>query len=330
MNTEKLIEDKNLRESMMDRTEVLDKVKKLFLIPELSMVSARQIAEFYETDIEILKKCYQRNRAEIDSDGTMVKKPQDFGKISMGTKCPFRKEGTVNVFEFEENNTKIQIVVSNRGIRCFSKRAVLRFGMLLRDSKIAQEVRTQLLNVVEHTAEEKPELLTADIDEEKNLIMAVGMAYASGDIMEVMKATTALNAFKDRHTKAIEAENVRLVKDNEILTDKNDKLEKDNNILSGNILEWSDSASANKIVRCMAQTLDWKYGETWSKIYEELLYRHGINLKMRQTCSGKKSASQLSFIKEDEWEYLFETIAAMLQARYVNPSTIFAKAKKIV
>ena len=152
--------------------------------------------------------------------------------------------------------------------------------MLLRDSKIAQEVRTQLLNVVEHTAEEKPELLTADIDEEKNLIMAVGMAYASGDIMEVMKATTALNAYKDRHTKAIEAENVRLVKDNETLTDKNDQLEKDNSILSGNILEWSDSASANKIVRCMAQTLNWKYGETWSKIYEELLYRHGINLKM--------------------------------------------------
>ena len=74
MNTEKLIEDKNLRELMMDRTEVLDKVKKLFLIPELSMVSARQIAEFYEVDIHSLQMCYQRNKKEIDSDGMIVKK----------------------------------------------------------------------------------------------------------------------------------------------------------------------------------------------------------------------------------------------------------------
>lgn len=40
-------------------------------------------------------------------------------------------------------------MIPNRGIRCFSKRAVLRFGMLLRDSEVAKEVRTQLLNIKE-------------------------------------------------------------------------------------------------------------------------------------------------------------------------------------
>lgn len=330
IDTDKLIEDKNLRDTMMERTDILDKVKNLFLIPSIDMMTARQISEFYEVDANTVKLCYQRNRAEIDSDGTIVKKSQDFAKMSNGTFCTFRKESSINVFEYEADGNKIQVVVSNRGVRCFSKRAILRFGMLLRDSSVAQEVRTQLLNIVEHTAEESPSLITADIDEEKNLMMAVGMAFANGDVMEMLKATTEYNAFKDRHIKAVESENARLVKDNEILTDKNDTLSKDNDILSGNILEWSNSASANKVVRCMANTLGWKFGDAWNNVYDELLYRHSINLKMRKAYSGKKTASQLSFIKDDEWELLFETIAAMLQARYVNPSKIFAKAKKII
>lgn len=255
IDTDKLIENKKLRDAMMERTDILDKVKNLFLIPSLDMMTARQIAEFYEVDANTVKLCYQRNKKEIDSDGTIVKKSQDFAKMSNGTFCTFRKESSINVFEYEADGNKIQVVVSNRGVRCFSKRAILRFGMLLRDSSVAQEVRTQLLNIVEHTAEENPSLITADIDEEKNLMMAVGMAFASGDVMEMLKATTEYNAFKDRHIKAIESENARLVKDNEILTDKNDTLSKDNDILSGNILEWSNSASANKVVRCMATRL---------------------------------------------------------------------------
>ena len=60
-----------LRNEYITITEVLDKVKKLFLIPELEVMTVKQVAEFYEVDVDVIKKCYQRNKTEIDNDGTI-------------------------------------------------------------------------------------------------------------------------------------------------------------------------------------------------------------------------------------------------------------------
>lgn len=316
--TDSLVDNKEARQRYIDRVEVLEKVKMLFLIPQLDMMTARQVADFYEVDMHTIQICYQRNKKEIDGDGTIVKKPLDFAKISKDTGCDFRQQAAVHVLEFDG----VQVVVSNRGVRCFSKRAVLRFGMLLRDSKIAQEVRTQLLNVFEHTESENPQALTAEIDKEEKLLKdAIGEAFASGDMMKFAEATMKLNAYKDRHIKAIEESNKEL-------TEQNETLSKDNDILSGNILEWSNRSSANKIVRLMASELKWDFGTAWNEIYNELLYKHNINLKSRKTKDGRSSLPLLAFLHDDEWEVLYTTIAAMLQARYVNPSRIFVKAKK--
>ena len=58
--------------------------------------------------------------------------------------------------EFDENT---KLVVPNVGIILFPKRAILRMGMLLRDSEVAKEVRTQLLNITEKVIEKEPEKL---------------------------------------------------------------------------------------------------------------------------------------------------------------------------
>lgn len=318
MEVNTMVENKYLREQYISRVEVLDKVKALFLIPQLDMVTARQIADFYEVDTNTIKLCYQRNKKEIDLDGTVVKIPQDFGKISIGTNCTFRKDGVVNILEYAAEDNKIQVVIPNRGVRCFSKRAVLRFGMLLRDSKIAQEVRTQLLNIVEHTDVEN---LTVEIDNELKLLEdAIGAAFSSGDIMKFAEATMKLNAYKDRHIKAA---NEKIHE----LTEENNAVKEDNKILSGNILEWSNRASANKVVRLMASELKWSFETTWAEVYNELLYKHNISLKTRKAKDGRKSLPLISFLRDDEWECLYATIAAMLEARYVNPSRIFEAAK---
>lgn len=49
------------------------------------------------------------------------------------------------IFILKNNET---IEVPNRGIRIFPCRAILRIGMLLRDSDVAKEVRTQLFNQI--------------------------------------------------------------------------------------------------------------------------------------------------------------------------------------
>lgn len=314
-----MVDNKEERQKYIDRVEVLEKVKKLFLIPQLDMMTARQIADFYEVDMHTIQICYQRNKKEIDSDGTIVKKPLDFAKISKDTGCDFRQQAAIHVLEFDG----VQVVVSNRGVRCFSKRGVLRFGMLLRDSAVAQEVRTQLLNVFEHTETENPQALTEEIENEQELLNNITLAYTTGNPVEILQATAAHAAYLKRHNEALRQENAEL-------TEQNETLVKDNSILTGNILEWSNRASANKVVRLMAIALKWNFATTWTEIYNELNYRHSINLRMRQARDKKNNAPLLTYLHDDEWEKLYETIAAMLNARYVNPSKIFEKAKLTV
>ena len=315
MNTqaETMVDNKELRQKYIDRTEVLDKVKSLFLIPRLDMVTVRQIAEFYEVEQKVVEKCFERNRTEIEADGCIKVKPpylsEKFDADIMSEVNYERVRGGIRI----TLGDNVTIMIPNSGSLMFPKRAVLRFGMLLRDSKVAQEVRTQLLNVVEHTETENPKALTAEIDNEKELLQNVAVAFASGDIMQFAEATMALNAYKDRYIKKVE--------------ERNETLSKDNDILAGHILEWSNRASANKIVRLMATELKWDFATAWSEIYNELLYRHKINLRLRKAKDKRTSLPMLAFLHDDEWELLYETIAAMLQARYVNPSRLFEKAK---
>lgn len=90
----------------------------------------------------------------------------------------------------------ITLEVPNRGVKVFPKRAILRIGMLLRDSEVAKEVRTQLLNTFEHSTDEQK---TFEIDEEMRLKMNIGIAYASGDMDELTKANMEYNAYKNRY-----------------------------------------------------------------------------------------------------------------------------------
>lgn len=94
----------------------------------------------------------------------------------------------------------------------FPKRAILRVGMLLRDSNIAQEVRTQLLNIEQRTSSEAK---IVDIDNEKQLLeRAVGAAFIKNNNGEFLTAMKELIDYSSRYAteayKAIENENAEL------------------------------------------------------------------------------------------------------------------------
>lgn len=68
--------------------------------------------------------------------------------------------------------------------------------MLLRDSEIAKEVRTRLLNIEgKATSETK----VADVDEEMQLQLAIGQAFMLGNINALSHASEKLIDFKIRH-----------------------------------------------------------------------------------------------------------------------------------
>lgn len=306
---ELILDDKSIREKCIERTEVLDKVKKLLLIPQMECMTIRQVAEYYEVDIKVLQKCWERNRVEIEADGVVTKTPTIFKEIFKPTRCLLKNDdkifkGTTCPFkDFEQQHGKLivqiddntRLEIPNRGIKCFSKRAILRIGMLLRDSKIAQEVRTQLLNIVEHTAEEKSELVTMDIDEEQRLQLNIGKAFASGDMMELAAATQAYSNFQKRHIQKLETENTTLNNDKKLLT--------------AEILDLSDRKMLSAVIRKLASVLHMDYSMAWGCLYKQLNYRYSINLKAR----GDRKKPYIQYVHDDEWDKVQKCIVALLE-----------------
>ncbi|EEM77731.1 hypothetical protein bthur0010_22490 [Bacillus thuringiensis serovar pondicheriensis BGSC 4BA1] len=172
--------------------EVLNKVKELLLLPELDVATSQQVADFYEVDYEAIKKIIQRHTDELTEDG-------------------YRTIGGKQIKDIlvrdSESRTKIKPMkghfmidgykISYRNMALFPKRAILRVGMLLRDSAVAKEVRTQLLNIEENTA---TEIKTYEIDHETELHTKLGN-FIVNSLSDKMK----LREIRERLVSALKA-----------------------------------------------------------------------------------------------------------------------------
>jgi mRNA-degrading endonuclease toxin of MazEF toxin-antitoxin module len=140
-------EQRQARENVIARTEVLDKAKEILLIPKMKCLTTNMVADYFGVDVEVIQKCYQRNKEEIDSDGVKVRDYKDFmlGLNIQPKQLPGRGAG----YEFDLSNGIKFVIPRGFGVKTFTKRAVLRVAMLLRDSEVAKQIRTHLLNVFE-------------------------------------------------------------------------------------------------------------------------------------------------------------------------------------
>ena len=291
MNENELLTNGNLREELVDHYEVLEKVKELLLIPGTEFATTQQVADFYEVGLKAITSLINDHREEVESDGMTVLS----GKETKEELVRFSKEITNCRGYFEVDGIKF----ANRSNTLFPRRAILRVGMLLRDSKVAKEVRTQLLNIEEKTTKE---VKLQDINEEQKLALELGMAMASGDVNAIAIATGNMMAFKNRHI---------------------DKLKTDNKALSEGILEWSNRSKLNAGVRKLATTIGKQYGTVWNELYKNLYYNYHINLKAR----GDKCF--IKYIKEEEWIYVIKTFAALCEDYgYSSSDMIDCKVKR--
>ena len=289
MKETQFIDDKVLRDKSVEHYEVLEKVKELLLIPNTKWATQKQVAEYYEVGEKAIETIYSRHRDELESDGVSLKSYKEFLNIqNEGLEISYVVGKTI--FTFANGN---ELTVPNRGLKVFPRRAILRVGMLLRDSEVAKEVRTQLLNIEEKTS---TEIKTEDIEEEQELMLSVGMAVASGDANAVAIASANLIAFKNRHI---------------------EKLQNDNKALAGEILSWSDRKKLNAGVRQLAAVTGIPFGNMWNELYKNLQYRYGICLKQR----GGKPFVQ--WVDESEWENVIKTFCAMCEAYDQSPTEMF-------
>ena len=123
---------------------------------------------------EILDGCILQP-SKIEPDGYKQVNGKEIKDILGGSlKEPPRIEPKLGSFIVHHKGEQTKIVYGT--VALFPKRAILRVGMLLRDSEVAKEVRTQLLNIEENTA---TEIKTYEIDHETELHTKLGRAIAN-------------------------------------------------------------------------------------------------------------------------------------------------------
>lgn len=288
-SNDNVISDRNMRDKCVGHYEVLERVKSLLLLPGTELMSIEQVADYYEVSIDHIKSLYGLNREEIDSDGTEML-PRGFYNGSVINPTSVDNKQTFVTYFFEDGQS---VTINNRGLKAFSKRAVLRIGMILQQSNVARRVRDQLLNIEEKASDE---VKVQDINEEQRLMLNVGMAYASGNIEAVMKATTEYNAFQNRHI---------------------EKLKKDNKALAEGILEWKDRNKLNAGIRKLAAVTGIHFSKMWNELYKNLQYKYGICLKQRG------GTPYVQWIKESEWDNVMKTFCAMCEAYKQSPTEMF-------
>ena len=282
---------REMRDSLAARTDVLEKVKHLLLLPGIEMMTSKQVAEYFEVDLSVVKMTYANNKDEIDGDGTVMCKLADFESKNF---LP-SKNGRRGTTLFRSEDGTVTIEIPNRGVRCFSARAILRIAMLLRDSEVAKEVRTQLLNVVEKV---EPERRVVEIDNELDLGRAIGDAYSKGDMNALLSACMSYNTYLNRHIDALESEN---------------------DLLAQGIGKWGFSKILNAMIRAYGSyAMGGNFQMAWNTFFKELYSAYGIGLKLRDP----KGPTIISRLRPEEEPMALKVATAMCLRKNINLESV--------
>lgn len=139
-----LTESRTMRAATASRTDVLDKVKAVSLLPDGVHATVELVASYFEVDTEVVKKTVQRNREELAENGLRVIRGEELRAFKRGT------EGQ-------------DVPLSERinALTLFSRRTILNVGQLLAGSEVAKAIRTYLLELEASAA---PEQRSAAVD----------------------------------------------------------------------------------------------------------------------------------------------------------------------
>src|SRR5206468_5029796 len=126
-----------LRNQYIQKTDVMNKVKLLTLLPDNEHMTVSMVAEYYEVEIKVIQMIMLRHKDEFEQDNVVILRDEELKKYK---------------------TTYLQDVGTLRRVNKLAimpRRSILRIGMLLRDSEIAKQIRTYLLNVEEFASKEQ-------------------------------------------------------------------------------------------------------------------------------------------------------------------------------
>lgn len=279
MRENEILESLKTRDELIGRTEVLDKVKDLILLPNTEYATTQQVADYFEVTSRHIEDLISCNKDELISDGFGIRKANDFiTELNFGNKV-IKKKGKFEVIV----NDNI-LVFPPRGVNLFPKRAILRMAMLLRDSNIAKEIRTRLLDIVQDVSEGKSDIIenvVNEIDEEKLLSERLTQAILNGNLEEEGRIKTEIIRLRNKRIEKLQ---------NEIET------------ITTNALTIIESKKViNKLVRVIAVKIyQGNFAKAWNELYKSVNYKLSINIKARDK---KKRETYIDTLNEKE---LFE------------------------
>ncbi|MFJ4786048.1 restriction endonuclease [Streptomyces sp. NPDC088794] len=110
---------------VLERTDVLDRVKALSLLPDGMHVTTAMVATYFGVGLEAVKSLVKDHRAELEANGYHLLTGEELRSLKDLSGIQSRA----------------------RSLALFSRRAVLNVAMLLRDSEVARQVRVYLLDM---------------------------------------------------------------------------------------------------------------------------------------------------------------------------------------
>ncbi|MGW1025507.1 BRO-N domain-containing protein [Streptomyces sp. NPDC002577] len=131
---ESLLDSRSVRGTLADRTDVLDDVKRLPLLPDGEHLTAAMLADYFEVDAVVLRRVVRKHAGELAGYG-------------------YRQLQGEELKEFQAVNMPHRTVVG-RGLGVFTVRTAFVLAMLLRTSEVAHAVRGVLLESLGMAPEE--------------------------------------------------------------------------------------------------------------------------------------------------------------------------------
>ena len=275
-----LLQRKEAREDCITRVEVLDKVGELLLLPNTEYATTEQVANYYNVGQEAIRKLFQRNKEEIVHNGV----------ITLGANKIV--DDILRVDKMSIHKTKSGILIGDNKLNyksnlLFSKRAILNVGMLLRDSEVAKEIRTRLLDIVHDASKQNNneetivENVVNEISEEKQLMLDRIEAEMNGDFETVCVINAKLFALKNKRIEELETEV--------------------ENITTHAL----DIIESRKVINCLVRNIavvkyGGKFGNAYNELYKKLNYQLGININARKQKNKLDSLSEEEMYKTEE------------------------------
>lgn len=298
-----LTQAKELREELMneERIDILEKVKQINTLPNTDLTTTKFLASYFEVQDKTVEKIIERNRTELQNNGMKLYKKTEILDL-IQNRQPVGLEN-------------ITSKIPNRGMNLFPKRAVLNFAMLLTESKVAEEIRTMLLDnhfqleAIHNKLKSGKEITQEDIDKSsptyyqdkelelrkkiEELYPALGKADCEGDIEEYKRINREINSYKTQLNNLLEDKIKMITTHSTTIEDSKEVIKK----LIQNI--------APKIYS------KFKYHEAISSTYNDLYKivnsKLGINIRARNRNKGQ---SLLSVLTESELFKVEEIVRA--------------------